>query len=500
MKKTMTATFLAAVMASPLIATVLKDDTFTKNTDGWRPISVDCGKIQRVKEAGQFVLNLDSTAFNGVAKAKFYANNSKQIKFFPGDTFVINVTAKGKGKIISGVFAYKFNLGAPAAIPGGEYELTSEYKTYEFKSSIDAQFRMILPYIELKGNGNAAISKFFMKTVSDDKTSVDLKTTMQVSCAASPAKNIEFETSVKNGNIAISRKMGKEAETKMFKTDEAGRISIPAATLNEGFWEISASAKGKAATAYVDVQDNAVYRATDSLARKLKLADAKHVLFLGCSLTDHYRGYNYVDRVNFWVNKYNPGKFTFRNAGVGGDFCQRMLDRLQGEIRGKNRAWRQEMYKDLFKEKFDMIFIFLGQNDTRSFRKSQFKEQTTPPNIQKKCLNMILAILKERCPGAKIVMISPSPSYIDVMLKHAKRDPHNPNTVLYGQDEFVNLYDKVNREFCKANSIPYVDVLTAMRAMPSRKDLYVEDGIHLAPLGGRVIADEIIKFLGTEYK
>ena len=490
---------IAAVMAAPLFGTVLKDDVFEKNARGWIPLSGSSGKLQRIEQDGTFVLQMTPVERNGAMVGKFYTNNSRQINFFAGDTISLKVTAKGSGKIVCGVLNYVFNSGSPAYNPGGEFELTSEYKTYEFTAKLDAQYRMILPYIEIKGDKDIFVSKFFMETVADENTSIELVTAIQVSSKSSPAKDVEFKTSLKNSDIAIARKNAVKSETVKAKTDSEGNVAVPA-SFPEGFWEISASANGKAATGYVDVQSEDVYKATDSNAKKIRLSKPLHVLILGDSLSDHYRGYNYVDRMNFWVNKYNPGKFTFRNAGVGGDFCQRMVDRLNGELRGKNWAWRQEMYKDLFKEKYDLIFLFLGQNDTRSFRKSEFKEQTTPPDLQKKCLNEIYRILKENCPDAKVVLIAPSPSYPDIMIKHAEKDPGNPSRVVYGISEFVDAYDAVNKEFCKANGLDYVDILTAMRAMPVRKDLYVTDGIHLSPLGGRVIADELIKFLAEKYK
>ena len=129
--------------------------------------------------------------------------------------------------------------------------------------------------------------------------------------------------------LAVSCKSGEKSSSKMEKTSADGSLAVPTDKLAPGFHQISASTAGHSATSSIDVQPENVFRTTDEIAGRIKLNQPVSVLFLGDSLSDFYRGYNYIDRIGFWVGKYNPGKFTFRNAGVGGDFCKRMLDRLQ---------------------------------------------------------------------------------------------------------------------------------------------------------------------------
>ena len=87
-----------------------------------------------------------------------------------------------------------------------------------------------------------------------------------------------------------------------------------------------------------------------------------------------------------------------------------------------------------------------------------------------------------------------------LFIRRDRKLPKGASMVMYGKKEFVDLYDAENRKFCKANDLPYIDILSVMRAVSPIGSLYVTDGIHLSPEGGRVIADEILKFLAERYR
>ena len=72
-----------------------------------------------------------------------------------------------------------------------------------------------------------------------------------------------------------------------------------------------------------------------------------------------------------------------------------------------------------------------------------------------------------------------------------------PDSSVFSRKGFFESPDK---KFCKEGNIPYIDILTPMRAVSPIKSLYVSDGVHLSPAGGRVIADEILKFLAEKYR
>ena len=105
--------------------------------------------------------------------------------------------------------------------------------------------------------------------------------------------------------------------------------------------------------------------------------------------------------------------------------------------------------------------------------------------------------LKENCPKAKIVLISPSPS------DEARFDSYlatGQKVAFYGRKKFVDAYDAYNRNFCAANKLDYVNITDAMRSYSPLKDLYVSDGVHLSDLGGILVSDEILKYFAKEFK
>lgn len=488
-------TILAAAVI-PISAEVLKKDTYEKNLRGWSSPKYWAGSTKRVKENGKDYLHLTSGQRGSELFGRsFCVGYCKTIKYFPGDTMKITIKAKGKGKLVCGLLTYRFGSGAPAYCKDGERDLTSNFQTYTFMCRLNERFEKILPFIEVKGTGEVFVETYQMENIIPGNEKISSDKNIQMASAKEPVKNITFTASLKNQEFNIVLKNGKKITYQKAKSDSNGKISVETGSLTPGFWEISASADGVAAIAYLDVQPENIYQATKATAQKIKLKKPVKALFLGDSLTDFYRGYNYVDRISFWVNKYNPGKFTFRNAGVGGDFCKRMLDRLNGAVAAKKYAYRQEMYNGLFDEQFDVIFISLGQNDTRCFHKTNFTVQETPPALQRECLTKICGILKNKFPNAKIVLIAPSPSDVQLFLDRAKKWPASRNMVMYGKKDLVDLYDAENKKFCAENNIPYIDILSVMRSVPVIKDLYVSDGVHLSPAGGRVMADEFLKYL-----
>ena len=495
MKKALTFLLLAAVAL--LSAREMKKDDYAKRKFcGWQAPPYWAGKLSIVDDNGKKCLQLDS----GVrAKTEFFgralATNVRGIEYYPGLKIRIKIKAKGTGKLTSGVLVYQFGSGAPAYNTGGSFQLTNDFKDYEFVSTLTNRHRMVLPYFEITPKDSKVIVQSFYMDNIENANKITAVTPIQVIETGKKAAPITFTSNLKDKEIFITKQCGNKVELQKVKSDKNGKITFDPGVLPEGLWQIAASADCAAAKTFVDVQKKEAMAEADKLAKKIKLAKKTHVLFLGDSLTDFYRGENYVDRLSFWMNKYNPGKFTFRNAGIGGDFLERMETRMQGELRNKAWAWRQKDYKGIFKEKYDLIFLFLGHNDTRCWRKDNYSTQQTPPALQQKYLKSILTILQKNCPGAKLILIAPSPSDEALFLARDKKLAKGANMPMYGKKEFVNLYDTENKKFCKENGLEYIDVLSAMRKAPVLKELYVSDGVHLSPIGNRLIAATILRHL-----
>ncbi|NLK83863.1 MAG: hypothetical protein GX280_07260 [Lentisphaerae bacterium] len=222
-----------------------------------------------------------------------------------------------------------------------------------------------------------------------------------------------------------------------------------------------------------------------------------HILYIGDSLTDYLRGNNYVDKVNFWLSKYNE-KVSFRNAGVGGDLITRVLSRLNG-IDGGPSAYRQAMYKGLFEPKPDLIFILLGHNDTLLRIKDGKEILAVSPEVQEDTYRKTLTLLKEKT-GAEIVLVSATSSVYEICKQsNDKRVASGGTYFLFGKPEVMENFNRVLKKLADELNIDYIDVYQPMKDYPNKPSLFSPaDGVHLSEKGNRIIAIELLKYLADK--
>lgn len=477
---------------------VLKNDNFQRQLYGWNTPSYWAGKTAQIEENGKKYLQLES----GTRGAEVFGRAlgyGRQIEYFAGTTIQIQLRAKGSGKFNAGVLTYGFNSGTPSYLPGGEKQLTDTFQTFDFKLVIPSRCRQILPYLQVNGEGKLIAEWYKMEAVSEKGASITAKTPMQIIKSADRIAPVTFQSTLPSQKITICRKNDKSVTEKSVVSNANGTITVQPEKQGKGIIELSASAKGVHASTYIDVENPAEYDKTDAIAKRVKLPAKLNILVIGDSLSDFYRGQNYIDRLSFWLNKYNPDKVSVRNAGVGGDYVRRVEERLAGTIPGARHAYRQNMYDNLFAQPYDLIFIFLGQNDTRSLRTQKFEKPLMSPEQQEKGLRSILDFIGKRS-KAKVILISPSPSYAQLFEDRSAKMAPGAEMVMYGKKDLVDQYDEVNRKLCKELNLDYVDILTPMRRAKDLKSLYVADGVHLSPEGGRMIADELLKYFAEKYR
>ncbi|MBE6376474.1 MAG: SGNH/GDSL hydrolase family protein [Lentisphaerae bacterium] len=486
----------AASTATPGKSSVdLRTDRFNDGISSWNTPKYWPGKTESVAVDGFKVLKLSSGERNGEFFGRSFTPVQRNTEFIPGKKLKFRLLASGTGEFVSGILAY----GPKGSNPGYEYisgkpmKLEENFAVYEFEIELTKCYRQIMPYIQILGNNTIFVRNFSMRLFTDNDAKITAATPLQIITAGDQASPVSFNSSMPESEIFITQSCKSSSTVAIQKADANGNISAIPGKNDSGLLTITAARKGAFAGAYVFTEDAAIYNATNATAKKIKLEKPLNVLFIGDSLSDYYRGYNYIDRLAFWMNKYNPGKFNFHNAGVGGDYILRVVQRMNGR-NGKNPAYRQEMYNDIFKEKYDIIFIFLGQNDTRSDRKTRFTKPLVSTAEQRKAFEELIAILKVNEPQAKIVMISPSPSDPRRFINYDKTFPAGKPITMYGAPALVDAYDKVNREICSKHGFDYVDILNPMRAEKDQASLFIADGVHLSDKGGRVIAELLLKY------
>ncbi len=234
-------------------------------------------------------------------------------------------------------------------------------------------------------------------------------------------------------------------------------------------------------------------------AAKIKLTKPLNILVIGDSLSDYFRGFNYVNMVDFLLNKFNPGKVNIRNAGVGGDFITRVWKRMQGaDGQIPPIRVRQYMYNNYLNPSPDLIFIFLGANDSKCSNTSNFKTSYIAPQVQEKTYRKVLDYLRKKT-KAKIILIgcpsfnykiSGSKSKIDKLLK-SKR-----TRWLFGIDQSIINFNNINKKLAAEYNVDYIDLFKITSSNPEKEQLYQKaDGVHLTDKGNRMVALEILKYL-----
>ena len=490
--------FCIAVTVFSAEIQLLKND-FNRSPGSWMSPGYWGGKISRVTENNRKFLELTATEKGKRYFARAYGY-CKQVRFFPDMLIRIKVRVKGEGKFNTGILLYTMGTGAPSGyLRSREISLTGEFQDFETTLRLDQCMGKVLPIMEIQGRGKAVVESFSMKTASVPENSIAPCSAFQIVSKAEDAQEVKFLVNTSGKKFFITEINGKNVVTRTGKG--SGEISFKAQNLLPGMNEIIVSANGVSASLYIEV--NKEYAVDKAIAEKIKLDRKIKCLFLGDSLTEFYPGRNYFARLNFWLNKYNPGKVELVNAGVGGDFITRVAQRLDAELTGKGAAYRQKVYKGIFKSKYDYIFIWLGHNDTVTSRINKYGKFARPqvtPEVQEKTFSSVLTKLQKLNPKAKIILISPSPSDVKKFESYDKRFSPQRQIHMFGKKEFVAAFDAVNRKLVKQFDLAYIEMNAAMSSQPDLAALYVEDGVHLSHLGGRIAAREILRAFACGFR
>ncbi|NMA39147.1 MAG: SGNH/GDSL hydrolase family protein, partial [Lentisphaerae bacterium] len=159
---------------------------------------------------------------------------------------------------------------------------------------------------------------------------------------------------------------------------------------------------------------------------------------------------------------------------------------------------RKEMYDGLWNEKYDLVFIFLGHNDTRTTTESELKAPVVPPAAQDASFRKVVAQIRQHS-QAPIVFISGASMVEEICRRnYEKALLTRPNSVLFGLPGHVEAFNDVLQKLGKELGIGYLDVYTPMKNHPDKPSLfYPTDGVHLSTAGHAFIADAILAALAS---
>lgn len=203
------------------------------------------------------------------------------------------------------------------------------------------------------------------------------------------------------------------------------------------------------------------------------------ILFLGDSITDVGRnredpasmGAGYPLLVSARLGARQPGRFTFRNTGVGGDRSVDIYARI------KRDCWNLEP---------DVISLLMGINDV--WHEIGDRNGVDAERFYRIC-RMLIADTRERLPEARLLLMEPfvlpGTGTRDGWEDFVREVPLRAQAVRQAAEEFHALYLPLQAMFderCKA-------------APP---DYWLMDGVHPTPAGHQLIADAWLELFDRE--
>ncbi|MDD2707960.1 MAG: GDSL-type esterase/lipase family protein [Verrucomicrobiae bacterium] len=250
---------------------------------------------------------------------------------------------------------------------------------------------------------------------------------------------------------------------------------------------------GLACTTYLEFANKAACEAFATAAEKAKLSpQPAYLLFIGDSLTDFQRGYNYVDELRSWLQAAGKQAAT-HNAGVSGDFVTRVWQRMNKDP----KVHRLEMYDNLFDPKPTHIFFFLGHNDSRvSYISNDTQPHVSFETFEDLYRQIIQKAQKET--GARVTVISSTSSQFEVCKANTGRARAAGKKVpLYGKPDVLEKFNAMAKKVAKETGADFVDMYEPFRVHPNKPNLLdPNDGVHLTNEGNRLVALELLRYLG----
>ena len=427
-----------------------------------------------------------------------------------GRRFRCSVWAKGRGDFLLGCIEYrspaKFKPHYRYRWQDAPVQLGPDWREIIFEVSMpDPEVRSLTVTAEVRGEGSEA----FLDDVSFVRL-VEPGVVLRAEPShvmVEPGRVIEIKVFLeKNGEA-----MGQEPLTVIAGAPEQEPVSSELRISAEGtavfpfkatgdssagnhLLVFAHSPSGVVAESSVDVVDEKTWAAFAAAAERVKIAPRPlRLLFIGDSLTDQQRGFNYVDKLGFWLSRSHAPGVTWRNAGVGGDYISRVWQRMKGDP----DAYRRPMYDKLFEPEPTHVFFFLGHNDSKVSSTSGYTQQSVDPDtFEEQYRKAIRKVQAET--DAKVIVMSATSSVYDICKANAEKRKATGNAhTLFGKPEELERFNAIARRVAADLGCDWVDVYEPTRTHADKPSLFnPRDGVHLSAEGNRFIALELLKYFG----
>ena len=254
-------------------------------------------------------------------------------------------------------------------------------------------------------------------------------------------------------------------------------------TVGEGTVVFEAAAAGARAAARCSIHPPLVAEELRQLSADLDLPRPCRVVFIGDSLTDFHRGANYVALVERAVRARHGAEVAVINSGVGGDTIERIEARLEDTVLAHRADW---------------AFVFTGHNDSKIAwdpESGDFTDCFVPVDRFESSYRRVIERI--RLSGvAKVTLISVSASH-----EPTTRAVHEQSVAegkvhnFFGRPDLLRAYNVVIAGLAREYGLDYLDLHTPMKASREWPQLTDDGGVHLAEVGDRFVAAEVLRYM-----
>jgi lysophospholipase L1-like esterase len=207
---------------------------------------------------------------------------------------------------------------------------------------------------------------------------------------------------------------------------------------------------------------------------RIPLRNGDRIVFFGDSITEQGMKPNgYITLIKNELNTRHPEKkIDIVGAGISGNKVPDLLGRVA---------------EDVIDTKPTVVVIYIGINDVWHWALPG--HQGTPKDRYESDLREVIARIKYS--GAKVILCTPS-------VIGEKSDGKNP------QDAMLDDYAAIDRKIVLDLGIhlcdlrkAFIDYLKVHNTEEKEKGVLTVDGVHLNNEGNKLVADEILKMLGS---
>jgi lysophospholipase L1-like esterase len=421
-----------------------------------------------------------------------------------GLRYRLSVWAKGAGDVRLGIIYYRPDKAGLEPYTWAWQEqpltLTDQWQQTSFEfTPVDVNVYRLTAAIAVEGEGTTALLDDVSLEVARRAEGLVRATPPYVMTRVGETAEVTVEATeadrpLANGRVIAIVRDPDEPRTEEIALDATGRATYSLQAGKLGLTELAfvVADLGAMATVNVDAVSAETYETFAEAAGEAQVGPLPaHLLFLGDSLTDFHRGWNYVDEVGFWLQKTHGEQVTVRNAGVGGDYITRVWQRLNGDP----SAYRASMYDDLFEPKPTRVFIFLGHNDTKLTSGSGFTEAVVPLEEFEALFRQTIGKIRDET-GAQVTLVSSTSSVYEITKPNAKKLLQSRGSAsLFGKPEVLERYNAILKRIAEETGSEYVDVYEPTRVHPDKPSLFMADGVHVNLEGNHLLALEVLRAL-----